>query len=135
MSRKRLCLIGCAVASTALCFSTTIQAEIQNKTQESLASASALRGVIDKETGELRPAMAHEMEEMAQQQRRQFMPSNKAFSNAIGKLKHNANGSMSMVVDPSQLETVTATVNADGSISLAHGNHLISPAKAPLAEK
>jgi hypothetical protein len=40
-----------------------------------------------------------------------------------------------MLVDPSQLETITATVNADGSISMRHGDHEIPAARVKLAEK
>lgn len=138
MSRKPLYLIVCVLTSTVVCLSTTTQAQHQQKKPDSVASASALRAVIDKETGQLRAATAKELAQMLrqeQQTQKQTMDENREFARAAGQMNYNADGSMSMVLDPSQLETITATVNADGSVIMRHGDHVISPAKTKLAEQ
>jgi hypothetical protein len=137
-NKIKLIFAGIALAaSTVLSSAVLAETPQTEQTDKSVGGASALRVVKDKETGELRAATAQEAAAMRkeEQQAQKLIKKKGKVDPDMGKIKYNDDGSMSVLLDPSNLETIKATVNADGTITMRHGDHVVPAAKAKLAEK
>jgi hypothetical protein len=123
------------LAGTALALSlvagyavTQVDATRHSQTSVVAGGADALRVTVDKETGQLRAATAKEAADLRKLEQNAQRNMNSEYLKAAGVLKQHTNGMASIVVDLSNLETVTATVNDDGSVTLSHGDHEIPAA-------
>ena len=127
MNRRLKYLTGSACALFLLAGFAVLQNDKSVSSQPSTAAggAEALRVVVDKETGELRAATAKEAAEFRRLEQAARRGLNKDYRKAAGVAEQHKDGTVSMVVDMSNMETVTATVNEDGSVTLRHGDHEI----------
>jgi len=127
MNQRLKYLAGSAVALSLLAGLAATQASRTLPSEKSTATggAEALRAVVDKETGQLRAATAKEAAELRKLEKQASKKMNKDYLDAAGVAEYHNDGSVSMVVDLSRLETITATVNDDGSVTLRHGDHEI----------
>ena len=130
MNRRYKYLAGSAVALSLLGGLAVLQNDVSaSRDTSSMASgADALRAVVDKETGQLRAATAKEAAELRKLEKQANRNLNKDYLDAAGVLTQHEDGMASAVVDFSNFETVTATVNEDGSVTLSHGDHEIPAA-------
>lgn len=131
MSLKFRYLTGAAIALSVMAGGLAVtQADdaVPSETSSDAGGADALRAVVDKETGQLRAATAKEAAELRKLERNAERALNKDYLQAAGVLKQHEDGMASAVVDLSNFETVTATVNEDGSVTLSHGDHEIPAA-------
>lgn len=130
MKRRYKYLTGAAIALSVVVGGLALnQADRYLPSESSTGgSADALRAVVDKETGQLRAATAKEAADLRKLEKQASRKMNKDYLDAAGQAEHHDDGSVSMVVDMSHMETVTATVNEDGSVTLRHGDHEIPAA-------
>jgi len=127
MNLRSKYLAGSAIALSLLAGFAVMQGDgsLPSETSNTAGGADALRAVVDKETGQLRAATAKEAAELRKLESQASRRLNKDYLKAAGVAEYHDDGSISMVVDMSHLETVTATVNEDGSVTLRHGDHEI----------
>jgi hypothetical protein len=99
------------------------------------SNAEALRVVRDKETGQLRAATAKEAAAMRKMEASAERKLNKEYRTASGKTRVLGNGAKARVLDVSRLESLAATVDDDGTVTLRHGQDATQPANADLPEE
>lgn len=130
MNQRLKYLVGSAAALSLMAVFAVIQADrsLPSETPTTTGGADALRAAIDKETGQLRAATAKEAADLRKLEKQAQRMLNKDFLEAAGVLKHHEGGMASAVVDLSNFESVIATTNDDGSVTLSHGDHEIPAA-------
>lgn len=127
MNRRSKYLAGSACALSLLAGLAVLQNDVSASRDKSgvVASAESLTAVMDKETGQLRAATAKEAAQLRKLQKIAERSLNRSYRKAAGVPEYHKDGSVSMVVDFSNMETITATTNEDGSVTLRHGDHEI----------
>jgi len=121
------------IASSSVLVLTLMSATLANANDAPLkekaaatSSSSALKVVIDKETGALRAPTSEEAAQMsssASDTTRQSFVEDKAIQGVAGQMQHHANGVSSMVLDPSKFQSITAKSHDDGRVVIQHGDH------------
>ena len=126
--------LACAVTA-AQAGDETSAGNVKQDQHAKASNAEALRVVRDKETGELRAATAKEAAEIRKLEAKAEKMMNKEYRAASGKTRVLDNGAKARVLHISRMESVSATVDESGAITLRHGQDTTPAVKAELAEE
>jgi hypothetical protein len=133
MDRMKMWLAIAASTGVALAAGSALAGEPLVTVVKAGPALDAVRVVRDKETGQMRPATAEEIEQMtaARAHAKSLAPSVTILNRPTTTIIDHPDGSSTIRRSVDDLDSLVASRGADGKLSVRHGGHAASNPTAP----